>query len=504
MPKTYKVGTRGSLLALTQCHQILDELKEKTGHQFETEIIKTQGDLNTSVPLWQLEGENFFTKELDAALLEKRVDFVVHSYKDLGSKRPVGIKIGAITKRKFAHDILLFRKDVIKNIAERKELIIGTSSPRRCVNIERHLKDFLPKQGLEVKTKPLRGNVNTRVEKLNTGDYDGIVLALAGLERLAMTNSSRKELGPLVKDLEFMVLPLSYFPSSASQGALALECLEQNTEIITLLNTVHDDDTFEEVSRERKIFNEFGGGCHLSVGINVRKKDNGLIHFIEGEFEGERVQRNYLETDEEIKIKFPLFVGLPPNKELKIENCIYDEIFSKKSINEKVQYKAENIFVSSNYCIDWLESNYKGQTLWSSGIKTMQKLAQKGYWVHGSSDSLGEDEIENLKNSEFLSLIKGNISKDWLVLTHKESKTRLGDIATCYERIESSGTADFDKKIEGVHSFYWTSFNQFKKYCERYPYIKTRNHFCGLGKTYEAFKKEGLNVSPIFNIKSHI
>ena len=133
MPTHYKIGTRGSLLALTQCGQIKDQLELKTGDTFELVVIKTQGDIQTSQPLWQMEGNNFFTKELDEALLKGEVDLVVHSYKDLGSVRPEGITLAAVTKRTYAHDILLIKNETIPTIKNRTEFIVGTSSPRRVL-----------------------------------------------------------------------------------------------------------------------------------------------------------------------------------------------------------------------------------------------------------------------------------------------------------------------------------------------------------------------------------
>ncbi|WP_372656006.1 hydroxymethylbilane synthase, partial [Halobacteriovorax sp.] len=183
--KVYKIGTRGSLLAVTQCTQVKNELESLTGEKFELEIITTQGDLITDKPLWQLDGKDFFTKELDAALLTNKVDMVVHSYKDLGSDRPEGIKLAAITKRHFAHDILFIKNSTIDKLSEMDNFVVGTSSPRRIVNIEARLKDFLPTDNIKVETKMLRGNVNTRIGKLVSGDYDAIVLALPGIERLA-------------------------------------------------------------------------------------------------------------------------------------------------------------------------------------------------------------------------------------------------------------------------------------------------------------------------------
>src|SRR5665648_163419 len=114
---TYKIGTRGSLLAVTQSTLIKNECERISGEKFELVTIKTQGDLITNKPLWQLEGKDFFTKELDESLLNGDVDFVIHSYKDLGSERPQGIKLAAITERKFAHDILLIDQQTIDDLS---------------------------------------------------------------------------------------------------------------------------------------------------------------------------------------------------------------------------------------------------------------------------------------------------------------------------------------------------------------------------------------------------
>jgi hydroxymethylbilane synthase len=221
--KHYKIGARGSLLSVTQTKLMQKKLKELTGDEFEIITIKTQGDLNTSVPLWQMDGKDFFTKELDEALLKGEIDLVVHSYKDLGSVRPEGIKLAAVTKRSFAHDILLIKNSTIETLKHKNTFIVGTSSPRRIVNLEKNLAGFVPaSKDIKIETKMLRGNVNTRIKKLRDNEYDAIVLAMAGLERLTTDEASLKELKELLADLNFMILPQSVFPSSASQGALAI------------------------------------------------------------------------------------------------------------------------------------------------------------------------------------------------------------------------------------------------------------------------------------------
>ncbi len=508
MPKKYTIGTRGSLLALTQCNQIKNILEEVTGDQFELKVIKTQGDMNTSVPLWQMEGKDFFTKELDTELLAGDIDLVVHSYKDLGSDRPDGISLAAVTKRSYAHDILLIKKETIENIDKIDEFIVGTSSPRRIVNVESKLADFLPsKKKLSVKTQMLRGNVNTRITKLQDDNYHAIVLALPGIERLALTDSSLKELTEITKDLTFMVLPQSIFPASASQGALGIECFanrDDNGELFNKLKMVEDKITVQEVSRERTSFNSYGGGCHLAVGINVKKVGDYFVHTHKGKVDDKIINEVMLEgVHESCTDKSSIFVGLPQEKltnGLKEKNVLTCTLIDKKPISIPSQDITNDLLVSSSYCIEALENLKFNSGLWSAGIKTMKQLASKGYWVHGSADSLGEGEVESLRNSKAVSLLLGSDNKEFTVLTNDKSKSTLGNTLPCYKR---EVTKLEDEKINNLKKctvFYWSSFYQYEAYINLLPEIKNAYHCCGLGKTLKAFNEKGITVRPFINL----
>ena len=525
MPKKFTIGTRGSLLALTQADQTRRKLEELTGYQYELKIIKTQGDLNQKVPLWQLEGQNFFTKELDEALKTKAVDLVIHSHKDLGSLRPSELTLAAVTKRQFGHDVLLVKKEVIKNWASLKTFKVGTSSPRRMHNLKTYLKDFLPSNGnpVEVHTEPLRGNVNTRIEKLRKGEFQGIVLALAGLERLAIGKESKPKLKELLEDLNFMVLPQSTFPAAASQGALAIECLKERNdknELLSALKKIHDDRTWSEVQRERKAFNEYGGGCHLAVGIHVKKIVGGFIHTHQGLSEKEGVVEKQLFERESHLPKAPkgksIFVGLPSDKaqnnfksekgwELRGSKVLFDQIIKKKpqslSENSESQLNKGHFYITSDYCTKALEGISNPQSLWASGTKTMKKLAQNGYWVNGTADSFGESEILSLKRSQTLLILLGisdqnQSNNPWWVLTNDQAQSLVGQSIPAYTRVVQDITEEYEKDIQDTQVFYWTSYFQYEKYKERFPFIRDRIHCCGLGKTLENFKKTNTIVTP--------
>lgn len=492
--KKFKIGTRGSLLALTQCNQIKDELERVTGKEFELEVIKTQGDLIVDKPLWQLDGKDFFTKELDHALLTGAVDLVVHSYKDLGSERPEGITLGAVTKRTYAHDILFIRNETKDKLNDMTEFVVGTSSPRRITNLEKNLSRFIPsKNELKVSTKMLRGNVNTRIQKLVDGDYDAIVLALPGIERLALTDSSLEQLKVLLKDLDYMILPQTIFPSAASQGALGIECLETNEEMKTLLKKVEDKDTVDEIVRERSAFASYGGGCHLAVGINVRKFEDSYIHIHQGKTETEEISEMKLEN---VTKTFEgnsnlSFIGLPKDK-LNHKASLADELTVKTPVSTEEETKKRDLFVTSSYCIESLSSFKNIENLWAAGTKTMELLADNGYWVNGTSDSLGEKELEILRSSNCIAQMREK--SPLAVLSHNNATTEIGELSVSYKRETKEVSNKYLEKLEATEIFYWTSFPQYEDFIKVCPSIKEKYHCCGLGKTYTRFKQAGIQI----------
>ncbi len=495
MKKKYIIGTRGSLLALTQCGQIKDELEKLTGDEFELKIIKTTGDEITNAPLWQLDGKDFFTKELDEALLKKEIDLVVHSYKDLGSVRPSEITLAAITERQFSEDILLIKKSTIKTLKEKKEFIVGTSSPRRITNIEKNLKKFIPHHAdMQVKTKVLRGNVNTRIQKLIDQEFDAIVLAYAGIERLAKTESSKIILKDLVKDLNFFILPESYFPSSAAQGALAIECLKDRSDSDELLNKLlklNHSSTIEEVKREREAFVGYGGGCHLPIGINVKKINNLFLHTHRGLKENQEFVFSKIENRNLPEMNFKkIFVGLAQ----------YDDHFYKKTELTFSLAQRGHLILTAKYGYNSIMANQdKIETLFTSGTKTLEDMAKLGIWVNGSSDGLGILKIEKYYHSHFLNLMMDKNLPHYY-LSHSDAKSlKDSKIIPVYAKSMQEIPEDSKIELRNTEIFFWTSFDQYLKYSEVLPEIKYKVHACGLGKTFFDFVEHQINVLPFTN-----
>jgi hydroxymethylbilane synthase len=241
------LATRGSQLALTQAHLVANELKRHApGIIVELLTIKTSGDQILDRPLRTVGGKGLFVKEIEEALLAGSADFAVHSMKDVPSEIPRGLKIGVILKREDPADVFLSKK--YSTLAELPSgAVIGTSSLRRKLQLERLRSDL--------KVEDLRGNVDTRIKKMNEGRYDAIILALAGLKRLGREAEAKEKLP---------------FISAPGQGAIGIEYRESDAELEKILQTLHDDLTARCVRAERVILKNLEGGCELPVGAEAR------------------------------------------------------------------------------------------------------------------------------------------------------------------------------------------------------------------------------------------
>jgi hydroxymethylbilane synthase len=252
------IGTRGSDLALWQANYTKDRLAE-IGVESELKIIKTQGDKILNLRLDKLEGKGFFTKELEEELLSGGIDIAVHSHKDLPTNHPEGLIIAAVSEREDPSELLLILKDcvdVTQKLSLKTGAQVGTSSNRR--------KAQLLALRTDLNIEDLRGNINTRIQKLRDEKYDAILLAKAGVARLQLDLSEFH--------LE-VIDPTELIPAPA-QGVLAIQIRESDTELYNLLQGINDAAVAEEIAVERKVLNLFEGGCHMPLGCYC-KKENG-------------------------------------------------------------------------------------------------------------------------------------------------------------------------------------------------------------------------------------
>src|SRR5207244_1082733 len=247
-----RIGSRGSQLALWQANHIANLLRER-GHEVEIGIIKTTGDKITEVALAQVGTKGMFTKEIEEALAAGSVDLAVHSLKDLPTEVPPGFEIAAITKRENPRDVFVSKKySRIDELPERAR--VGTSSLRRQTQLKALRAD------LEV--HPLRGNVDTRLRKLESGEYDAIILAAAGVTRLGLT--------AMVKQ----VIPAQMMCPAAGQGALGIEIRKGDVGNRKHVGFLDDSSARITTTCERALLNQLGGGCQVPIGAfaEIRKE----------------------------------------------------------------------------------------------------------------------------------------------------------------------------------------------------------------------------------------
>lgn len=240
-----KVGTRGSKLALTQTHDVARRLKEIAPEvDVEICVIKTQGDILQDVSLAKIGGQGVFVKEIEDALLDERVDLAVHSMKDVPGEIPEGLTFAAILEREDARDVLVTR-DGVKFEFLPKGAKIGTGSQRRGAQIQ----SFMP----DVEIVALRGNIDTRLKKIDTDNLTGVVLAAAGMKRLGYAQTISQ------------FLPTEIMLPAVGQGALGLQTRSVDTELISLCGRLNHPATFTEVTAERAYLRALGGGCRLPI-----------------------------------------------------------------------------------------------------------------------------------------------------------------------------------------------------------------------------------------------
>ncbi|MFZ0760120.1 MAG: hydroxymethylbilane synthase [Candidatus Sulfotelmatobacter sp.] len=257
---TLRIGSRGSQLALWQANYVSAQLRGR-GHEVEIEIIHTTGDKITDVPLAQVGakgglGKGIFTKEIEEALAAGRIDLAVHSLKDLPTELPAGFEIAAITERQDPRDALCSRLySRIEDLPQSAR--VGTSSLRR----QAQLKAIRP----DLEIYPLRGNVDTRLRKLEQGEYDGIILAASGLKRLGKTE--------LIKQ----IIPDEIICPAAGQGALGIEIREGDSSTREHLEFLNNAAARASTTCERALLNRLGGGCQVPIGAFAEMR-TGKLH----------------------------------------------------------------------------------------------------------------------------------------------------------------------------------------------------------------------------------
>jgi hydroxymethylbilane synthase len=247
--KIIAIGSRGSKLALIQANWVKSQLEESNPDiKFSIEKFKTTGDKLTDAPLSRLGGTGLFTKELENALLDNKVDLIVHSAKDVPTEIPEGLVLGAFPKREDPHDVLISKNNqCLKDLPQ--NAVIGTSSLRRRAQILAFRQDL--------KVVDLRGNLDTRLKKLESAELDAIVVARAGLLRFSLSEKASE------------IIPYDIMLPAVGQGALCIEIRDNDDEVKEIISILNHHETMCEVKTERVLLAKLQGGCQVPIGAHT-------------------------------------------------------------------------------------------------------------------------------------------------------------------------------------------------------------------------------------------
>lgn len=268
--RTIRIGSRKSQLALVQTYWVQEQLQQHfPDRTFEVHTMSTQGDKILDVALAKIGDKGLFTKELEVSMINGDIDFAVHSLKDLPTRLPEGLMLGAVTERVDPADALVVHaKHKDKQIDTLPEgAVVGTSSLRRLAQLRHHYPHLT--------FKDVRGNLNTRLQKLDAGEYDALILAVAGLQRLGMGDRVHQTLAPEVS------------LHAVGQGALGIECRTEDPEVLAVIKALEHGPSAQRCHAERAFLRELEGGCQVPIGVNTAIENDtltltGLVASLDG------------------------------------------------------------------------------------------------------------------------------------------------------------------------------------------------------------------------------
>jgi len=483
--ETIKLIGRSSRLSLLQ----IDIVKQKIQSAFpnmNVEVIahSSKGDALQNIPLHTIEGSDFFTQDIFDALTIGEGDIAVHSLKDMSSEHFFGQNKFAVVDRDDTRDVAIFNNYIEEKIRRGETIIIGTCSPRREEMATVFLKKALPQLNAEIKieTRSIRGNVETRLRKLKSGEYDATILATAGLNRMLKSEDDTKSIKELLVDKKLILLPLIECVPAPCQGAIVAEAHSLNTRAIEVLNKINNEGLFADCYSEKKEAVKYGAGCIQKFGVTTMETKNGKYLYAAGK-DSERTEF----------VKWDPLPGLKINGSLFSSTDVMKGFFDYEWRNEEMNIKKPVVFVANYKALQGSEvKDLPGKTILASGTKTWFELSKKGYWVTASADALG---FEFLSASLYMPLL--NITTDDItILTHETAAERWRskgyDVVSNYKLLPKNDEA-IRQSIEKADAIFWTSFSQYEFYSK---YAKQNiKHLCAGGETAELLKQAG--VEPV-------
>jgi hydroxymethylbilane synthase len=487
-----KISARKSDLARLQAYHVGAAIQKKfKNFQVQYSFRESLGDRNLENPLWKMPEKGVFTQDFKEDLILGRTDLVVHSWKDIPIEDTAETVIAATLGRADERDVLLFKKKYLTD--KPSELKIFSSSPRRAFNLTPFFQWSLPFKPASVAFEPVRGNIQTRVLKTIESDTaHGIIVAKAALDRLLSDKNkeflpTQKFLKKALKDFAVQIIPLSQSPTSAAQGSLAIEISKKNTRIKSILKEINQINDFNLVNKERAHFKTWGGGCHQKMGVTFKNQNGHLVKFERGLDQKD----NFVWNQEIIQTQNGSLKN--PIQQRQLAEFHNDLTKLTEKLKPYKAKKSDALIVTKGNLL--ATDSAQPQVLWTSGIETWKQLAEQGYWVTGSYDSLGES-----KSPEVDVLLGGK--QKWKKLTHKNGHTKKWAKTLKLYEVSYSG---FEKVAEHKNKdyFFWSHGDLFLASLKRFPWLKKKKHICGLGSTLDVISKhlDSKNIITVYNFK---
>ncbi|MEO8403510.1 MAG: hydroxymethylbilane synthase [Chitinophagaceae bacterium] len=492
--ETIRLIGRNSRLSLLQ----IDIAKQKIKDAFpemKVEVIarSSKGDQLQDIPLHTVEGSDFFTQDIFDALKNDEADIAVHSLKDMSSEHFFGNNRFAVIDRDDTRDVAIFNQSVIEKIKAGQPIIIGTCSPRREEMATVFLKKALPQlhDHIIIETKPIRGNVETRLRKLDSGEYDATILATAGLNRLLRSEKDAPLVKKLLEDKRLMLLPLIECVPAPCQGAVVIETVNNNKKAITVLERINEQKLFNDCIAEKKAAVEYGRGCLQKFGVTTLPYDDRSTLYAAGRDEKEIVF-NYWYSMPELSIVQKNFFNSTDHMGQFFE---YEAEHNEIKITSPVVYIANYKAVQEKDLVQSLQQ----RKVWAAGTKTWYELAKQGIWVEGCADAFGLEFLEKAWQMPLTNINKEDVQ----VITNQQGafawKQKGWNTSGTYET-KAEQKPELVKQIGNADIIFWTSYQQYQLYKDVLK--KNVQHVCPSGETAVLLRTAGLEPIVFPNIKA--
>jgi hydroxymethylbilane synthase len=485
---------RSSRLSLLQIEITRNKIEAAfPGIRVEVIARSSKGDALQNIPLHTVEGSDFFTQDIFDALQQGEADIAVHSLKDMSSEHFFGENRFAVIDRNDVRDVAIFNKDIIEKIRSDKPVIVGTCSPRREEMATGFLKRALPQvsESIQIETRPIRGNVETRLRKLDRGDYDCTILATAGLNRLLASDADAPLIKELLKDKKLMVLPLIECVPAPCQGAIVCEAHAGNQNAIQVLEAINNQHYYNDCVAEKKAAGGYGKGCLQKFGVTTLAYENTSTLYAAGRDQQEK--------------EFSTWYNVPvldvANKYFFTATDHMGSFFEYEFDNPEIKIESPVVYISNYKAVQspGLIQSLQTVKVWASGTKTWYELAKQGVWVEGCADAFGLEFIAKAWQMPLLNYKKADVQ----IITNKDGavnwKQKGWKTSSTYET-RAGHRPELASEMAKADIIFWTSYHQYELY--RDVLKETVQHVCSSGETALLLRSAGIEPVVFPNIKA--